>query len=230
MRGEGHNIMTSKSFFIQISNLNIVLNLLIGLGAIFLLERLDPAIDKILRENALSVKASMAMQRDLVLSKEASFEEKLKYEKNFWQAFKRAQKNITLEGEARAVQKIGETAKIYWGGDSARSLDLISLVQSLADQNLNAMEQRQIKARRVSQTGAWSLGFLVVLTILMQLILRKRILNQLINPMRVLCKVICDYSKGNVLRRYHYLNCSPDIKEAGSALNKILDKKEMGHV
>lgn len=223
--------MTSKSFFVQISNLNIVLNLIIGLGAVFLLERLDPAIDQILRENALSVEAALGMQEELIsyANNQSEDIDRKTYEESFWRSYEKAKKNITLSEENALVEKVKNLGGYFWGEEEDAKkvyLDLLSSVQILAETNLKAMSDRQVKARQISQTGAWSLGFLLFLTTLLQLLLRNKILNQLINPMRVLCKVIVDYSKGNILRRYHFLNCSTDIKEAGTALNKILDKKE----
>lgn len=217
--------MNSKDFFIRVSNFILILNLLIGLAAISFLDRLGSAIDGVLQKNSLVIEATQHMQEVLHQSSE-DLDQLDNYKKDFDFHFEQTKGSHSNNKENELIEDIGMKSDLFFKGKISVYKELSLKILKLAEFKLTEMRGRQEEAKFLSQTGAWSLGFLVLITLLLQLILRARILNQLINPMRLMCKVINDYSKGNKLRRYHYLNCSEDVKTAGHSLNKILDRKE----
>ncbi|MEZ4742909.1 MAG: hypothetical protein R3B45_10760 [Bdellovibrionota bacterium] len=207
-----------KSYFRLISNITIAINLLVGISAIFLVERIVPAIDEILQENVFSVQASMAMQ--VSISEED--------QKKFWESFDKAKSNITLKGEKEIVEEVKSLAEQYWAGASEMKVETIKKVGELSSVNLRAMDQKDEEARFLGLAGAWALGFLVMISIALQLIARGRMLIRLMDPISELISVLEGYHKGNRLRRFVGTDATNEVKNGGMLLNKILDRDMRG--
>lgn len=207
-----------RAYFRIISSMTIAINLIVGVGAIFLVERIVPAIDEILQENAYSVQASMLMQ---IAIGEAN-------ETKFWESFKKAKSNITLSGEQEIVDSIELQAKQHWSGASGVGVEVVRKIGELSSLNLEAMDKKDQEARFLGLAGAWALGFMVVISIALQLLARGRVLVRLMEPVSELISVMNDYQKGNRLRRFASAEATDEVKGGGLLLNKILDRDMRG--
>jgi len=204
----------SRSYFRVFSTLTILLNLIVGIGAISLVERLVPAIDEILRENSATVAAAATMHEALILSQEEKFEKAVTF----------ALGNVTIDSEQPVLKEIVALGKEYWSGDLEKRSLLSEKITELSAINLKTMSEKENKARLLGLSGAWALGFLVVLAIVLQLILRSRIIDAQIEPISDLLSVLRDYSEGNSLRRFRNSSAGNEIQKGGQMLNDILDR------
>lgn len=228
--------MKTKSFFLSLSNTVIVLNILLGLGSIFLVERIQPAIREILEENAYSVAASFVMLETISdfdgIATSNSSDQNLSADSNdepesqikFWDNFEKAKENITLKKEAKIVKDIEESATAFWAGDKDQRAELAALVSSLAKLNLDDMEKKGKLAESLSITGAWGLGFLLIFSLIVQLVFRSKILSGMISPLEQIYSVLRGFKEGNQLRRFvERKEDLLEIKKTGFLINTILD-------
>jgi hypothetical protein len=204
----------SRSYFRVFSTLTILLNLIVGIGAISLVERLVPAIDEILRENAFSVAAAATMHEAILLSQQEKFEKALTF----------AQSNVTIDNEKPVLTEIAALGTEYWAGNLDKRSQLSEKITELSAINLKKMSEKEDKARLLGLSGAWALGFLIVFAIVLQLILRSRIIDTQIEPISDLLSVLRDYNEGNSLRRFRNSNAGTEIQKGGQMLNDILDR------
>jgi hypothetical protein len=204
----------SRSYFRVFSTLTILLNLMVGIGAISLVERLVPAIDEIMRENSLIVSAATAMHEAVILSQEDKFETALNF----------ALTSVTIDSEKPMLNALKTLGKEYWDGNLDKKSQLSEKISELSTINLKKMNEKEEKARRLGLSGAWALGFLIVSTVVLQLILRARIIGAQIEPISDLLSVLRDYSEGNSLRRFRNSNAGNEIQKGGQLLNDILDR------
>lgn len=216
--------MNARSYFLSFSTCVIILNVAIGVGAIFLVERIVPAIDDILSENVYSVSSAVAML-EAVAPIEGEATSVQENQAVFWKNFEKAKENIILDSEKSVVANIELTAKDFWAGKVAVKKDLTSYIGELANINIQAMEVKDKEAQFLGLTGAWGLGFLLLFSIAIQLLLRSRILNSLIGPVEQLFLVVKDFNSGNTMRRFaDHKSMLGDIKKTGALVNIILDQ------
>lgn len=215
--------MNAKSYFLNISVTVIILNILLGLSAIFLVERIIPAINQILDDNAYSVSAAVDMMELVAISELKSTD---KLEEKFWTSFENAKQNITIKNERALISKIEVQAKTYWTDPSINRAHLTELLSQLAQMNLKDMTLKKSKAEQLGITGSWGLGFLLLISLSLQLVFRSKILSGLIAPLEQILSVVKDFKEGNSLRRFVeqkiYLS---DIRRTGVIINSILDQK-----
>ncbi len=223
--------MKTKSYFLSLSTTVIILNILLGLGSIFLVERIQPAINKILEENAYSVSAAISMleaisdHQENLLAEAQNQDAEPEAQILFWDNFENAKKNITLANETKIIQEIEKTATLFWSGDVTQKPELKNLISELAHINLKDMQKKRKKAESLSITGAWGLGFLLIFSLVLQLIFRSKILSGMIEPMEQIYNVLKDFSEGNPLRRFvEQKDNLMEIKKTGYLINTILDK------
>ncbi len=215
--------MSSKSYFRFVSTVTIVINLCVGIGALYLIERIVPAIDEILNENAYSVSSVIKMQGSLLNSQIS--ESRQESEKLFWESFENAKSNITIEGESEIISEIYNLGLSYWKADQTVLFQLSQKLVALSDLNLKAMNKKNRTAKIIGLAGAWALGFLVLMALVLQLSLRKKMFDSFIQPTLSLINVISDYGLGNYQRRYTSTHeAAREIKYTGDVLNKILDE------
>lgn len=203
-----------RAYFLAMVNITILISVVVGVAAIFLVERLVPAISEILEENAYSVEASMEMQVALGTQDSAKF----------WQSFAKAKSNITLEGEKAIIGDIESLGQSYWRGDKGLQPQLTARIADLSAHNLKEMHRRDSEARFLGLAGAWALGAMVVLSVSLQLLVRSRVYVRLLVPISELMAVLVDYGRGNLLRRFVCPEAAEEVRHGGHLLNRILDK------
>ena len=145
--------MNARTYFKSLSVLVIAISIVIGLGAIFLIERIVPAIDGILQENAYSVNAAVGML-DSISSNVNDINAESNRER-FWIEFKKAKDNITIEGEAELIDQIQGLAELYWleRTTNQQQVQLAGTINQLATINMQAMEVKDKTAQTISLTG-----------------------------------------------------------------------------
>ena len=164
--------MNARSFFKNLYFAVISISVIIGLTAIFLVERIVPAIDEIVKENAYSVESSINMLD--AISANDHHQKSNSLEDKFWSAFQDAEKNITLEQEAAILHSIKNLAVLYWSGSSTEQdrEELSEKITSLAKLNLQDMKAKDSQAQFMGLTGAWAMGLLLLFSVGIQIYFR----------------------------------------------------------
>jgi hypothetical protein len=213
--------MDSKTLYKSLSRVSILLNLILCLGAVFLVERLVPAVSSILRQNSDSIQASSIMLETLALVSYSR--ENPEQEKQFWYAMNLAKSSIAFKAEVEVLAKIDKLAVKYWAGEFEVKQDLLFAIRELLVLNVEDMKTKQRKVRKLGLGGTWALALVLILLVGFQLFFRQRIFTTLVNPVGELCLVLKEYYNGNKLRRFYSADASKDIQEAGRLLNDLLD-------
>lgn len=217
--------MNSRPFFKSIFNTLIVLNLVFGLGSIALIERLVPAIDKIMSENATSVSSAVAMMNSLNQRRSGVELEFLKTE--FLTQLKSAQSNITIPEERPILAEIERIADSLFleVQDEKVSGRASELLLELASLNLNSMAVKNAEAKRLGLAGGWAVGFLLMVTIFLLLIFKKRVEQTIVAPIENVSDTLQAFLLGNKMRRYTLTHEEPlDIKKLAIQSNKLMDE------
>lgn len=217
--------MKSRTFFRNLTFTVLLLNIFIGIGALFLLERIVPAIDSILRQNVASVSSTLTMLS--ALSSAPHAESGLNSEKVFWEAFEKIDAKAALEPEKKLLDDIRRKAEAYWAKPepSLNHGDLSAQISTLAELKLQTMALKKDQARRLSLSGSWALGLLLILSVCIQLFMRARIIENLIEPIEQLHRVLNSFSLGRRMRRFSVHNAMvTEIKKIGVLVNDLLDR------
>lgn len=215
--------MNAKTYFRYLSTTTIFINLLLGLGSLFLIERVMPTIDNILTQNGYSISIGVELQ-EIMFQSVGEHNTSPELAAIFWQVVQRAEAAITIPGEQQIIDEIRIHGKKYWDGDFSSLISLTDNIRQLININLNAMNEKNRTSKAVGLAGAWALGFLVLASLLLQLILRKLIFSNLMEPTSQLLAVIRDYSNGNNMRRFQSADAFEEIKDVGHLLNRLLDE------
>ena len=142
--------MRTQNYFRLVSTLTIAINLFVGIGALYLIERIVPAIDEVLNENAYSISAAVSMQESLNLTTE---KDSIDTEDIFWSAFSKANNNVTIEGEQKILDEIKPLAERYWAGEHEVTKLLSKKLVELSELNLKAMETKNTMAKSYNTTA-----------------------------------------------------------------------------
>ena len=217
--------MNARTYFKSLSVLVIAISIVIGLGAIFLIERIVPAIDGILQENAYSVNAAVGML-DSISSNVNDINAESNRER-FWIEFKKAKDNITIEGEAELIDQIQGLAELYWleRTTNQQQVQLAGTINQLATTNMQAMEVKDKTAQTISLTGAWAIGLLLFLSIGIQFFFRFKTVSALVSPLEELLDILDNFSSGNRQRRCLDSRSSVlEIRKISYLINKLMDE------
>ncbi len=215
--------MNAKSYFRYTANLIIAINLIIGLSSIFLVERLLPAVRDILDDNATSMHAILDMGEALARHNEqgkwANTESEV-----FWQAVKKLEKNISFAEEQYLLADIKELGEQYFSGSLYLKADLSAKINEFARLNLDDIATKDKKIHFQGTSGAWTIGFLALISVILQLIFKSRIISIFMDPLSDFLLSIREYCGGNLLRRFNNPHASEELKDTGRLLTVILDE------
>lgn len=217
--------MNSRPFFKSIFNTLVVLSLIFGLGSIALIERIVPAIDNIMNENAVSVSSAVAMLN--ILNQRQSGTDLVFLKSEFLTQLQKAQENITMDDERPILTEIERVVDSLFleARDESLSIRTSQLLLELANLNLDVMASKNAEAKRLGLAGGWAVGVLLIVTILLLLVFKKRVEKTIVVPIENLSEAIQAYLLGNKMRRYTLTHEeSLDIKKLAVQANKLLDE------
>lgn len=171
--------------------LRILLAVLIGLQAltalagIGLLDRMSPAIGRILDENVASAEAVEAMLRVLVAPTPSEAQRR-----EFMETLASAESNVTEPEETELLRVIRANAEGALGGDSAARARAADALAELGDVNRGAMARADGDARRLGLAGRWALAFLALVGLAGVVLSARRIRTRLLAPLVELSAVV----------------------------------------
>ena len=200
----------------------IGLNLLMGLGCIWIFTRMAPAIEVIIDRNERSLQASEEMLASLaMITHEAARNKALKA--TFTQAFQRARNNITEAREPAALKDIESRSAAAFEGDMDARQHTVSAIILLGKINREAMITADGKARQLGYAGAWGVVFMALSVFLAGILFIRSLSRSLVWPLEEIHRVIIAHRSGDTLRRCTVADLPKDAQRVLNDLNALLD-------
>lgn len=201
----------------------IGLNLLMALGAIGILMRMAPAIAGIIERNERSLHAceEMLASLSLVGNESAPDDEQ---RTRFKAALKRAEQNVTEEGESTALKVVSANSPAVFAGDLAARKQTVTAIVRLADINREAMNEAVKRARQFREGGVWGVVFMAICVFSVGLLFIRSLLRRVVKPMEEIHAVISAYRQGDTMRRCSGADISQDVRVVFHGINDILDQ------
>lgn len=201
----------------------IGLNVLMGLGTIWVFMRMAPAIEIIIEQNERSLEACERMLVSLALSSgDGSESRQLKI--SFQEALQTAQNNLTEAEEPEALAMIDRNYREAFENNFPARRQTITAISSLAQINREAMVRADKRARQFGNGGAWGVVFMASAVFLAGLLFLRTLKRNLVKPLEEIYSVISAYRQGDTMRRCSGADMSRDIKTIFNGMNELLDK------
>lgn len=202
----------------------IIINLLMGFGAIGIFARMSPAIADIIKKNERSLKACENMLVALTRSIYGKTE-RLAAKKLFVESMEGAFKNISEKEEASTIEMIRQNYEKYFNDNDLNSLNLITeRIQKLSDINRKAMQEADIEAQHLGKSGAWGIVFMATFSFITGLLFLKNLSIKLLKPLEEIVNVLNANQNGDFKRRCSGINLPSDVKGIFGLINKLLDR------
>jgi hypothetical protein len=199
----------------------IVIQLLTSLSVIILLERMSPAIERILLENVASV---LAVEEMALALAESPADDAARG--RFFGALTRAKRNVTEEEERPALAEIEAAAAAALAGDVAARRRVAQALQRLGDVNRQAMQRADDNARRIGTGGAWAAVFLGLTGLVASAITIRRLERRLLGPIAEIMRVVAAQRGGDRRSRCTGTYAQGELGPAIHTLNELFDLRE----
>lgn len=207
----------------QISMLTWLLvgvQVLTSLAGIAMLERMSPAIGRILRENVESVHAVEVMLAVLA-GPAPDGEARARFE----EALSAAEGNVTETAEPELLARIRAGSDGALAGDLEARAEVVSALSELGAINRAAMSQADEEALRLGSAGRWALAFLALVGLAASLLSIRRAGEQLLAPLAELVAVVTAFRQGDTHRRCQQLPPN-ELSDVLDHLDLLLDRAE----
>lgn len=192
-----------------------------AIGGSWLLARTGPAIANILAENDTSLAAAEAMND--ALQRAQLTDNPAAQRARFDAAFDRARNNITETAEGPILDAIGAKRDAAFQGSPEARLALLDQLSALASINRASIHKADASASSLALTGAWALGGLALLALVLSLSMIRRANQRLLIPIHRLHTVAQAWREGDGLRRCELTAMPIELRTLGGALNDLLD-------
>lgn len=204
----------------------LLLQVITSFGAIALLSRLGPAIDRILEENVISVRAVEGMQRSLASRGAGPTDEAREHA--FATALARARNNVTEPGEAEHVEAIAGSYEAAIAGDPAALRATLREVEALGEINHRTMQRADERATRLAERGSWAAVILALLGLGFALLIMRRLTRRVVLPLVELDDAVTRHRAGDVHRRARIEDVPAELLAVTRTVNSLLDEKQRG--
>ncbi len=205
----------------------VLLQVLTAFGAIGLLSRMSPAVERILEENVFSNQAADEILAMLALSESDPLPAS---PERFQDALQRLRRNVTEAAEIPVIETIRESWNRAAAGDrEARKVAVDSLLKLVAI-NQDAMRVADEEAKRLGSAGAWAAVFLALAGFAVSVLVVLRLRQRVLAPLEDLSSTLEAARHGNHHRRCHHWRAPAEVRTALSEVNKLLDRQQAQRV
>lgn len=195
---------------------------LTAFGAIGLLTRMGPAIEEILAENVVSIRAAEEMMGALALAGAGGGEEaRVRFER----ALAVARDNVTEREEPAILTAIAEAAPGAFTGDADAVTEAVRAIEALADLNHRAVVAADERAGGLSIAGAWAAAFLGFAGFVLCLFALRHLNGSLLGPLADLDATVTAFRGGDSYRRTAIDGAVGELRRIGVAVNELLDAR-----
>lgn len=198
---------------------------LTALVAIHVLERMSPAVARVVDENVSSLQASSEMLAALAAQRLPEHAAATARQR-FADALAAASRNQTELGESGAIAELREVSAGALAGDPRALEHALAAIASLERANRLAMQKASVDARRLGTAGAWAPTLLGLLGFAAGSLVRQRLQRRVAAPLLELERVLLSFEAGDQLQRCTNAGSSVAQQHALRALNRLLDMVE----
>jgi hypothetical protein len=195
---------------------------LMALVAINVLERMTPAVERMMNENVGSMSAASRMFAALAAARlpEPAGEGA---RERFFETLAWAVKNGTEPGELEVLEELRVHGPAALDGDR-RSLELaLTAISRLESINDSAAQVAQADIERLARGGEWALALLGIVGFAAGAYVRGRLYRRVVSPLHELERVLLSVEGGDELQRCASRGHSPQQHQALRSLNRLLD-------
>ena len=194
----------------------LICSTVIAIAGISGFQRIAPFVNTLNSRNTESLYFAEQMLSSISVKKDL---------KTFEEFLYKAEKNITENGEKKAVEKIANNYRKAFSGDEKAEEETINYITEFSRINRLAMEQAGLQAKNIQTVGIWIIIFPSIFIWLIGLTLLARLKRTFIKPIQELNDVVSDYNSGNHMRRCPSYTISKDLQKLYDGINRILDEK-----
>lgn len=195
-----------------------------ALAGIGFLERMAPAIGRILTDNVASVHAAETMLSILVTppaNDQLADERRVR----FYDALDAAEENVTEEAERESLVAIRRHADDALGGEVSAREDVAGALVALSETNQGAMGRANEEALRLGLAGRWALAFLAIFGLVGSVVTIRRARRTLLAPLAEIGSVLEAFRAG-VSHRRCFVGRTDELREVLGTINALLDRAE----
>lgn len=196
-----------------------------ALVAIHVLERMSPAVGRVVGDNAASLEASSEMLAALAaqrLPEDAAAAAR----QRFSDALSAASRNLTEMAESHALVELREVSAGALAGEPRALERALAAIASLERANHSAMHVVSQDARRLGTAGAWALALLGLVGFVAGSLVRQRLQRRVAAPLIEIERVLLSIEAGDPLQRCTHAGHSSAQQRTLRALNRLLDTVE----
>lgn len=202
----------------------VAFHLLVSFGAISLLSRMSPAIERILEDNVYSIEAAERMLAVLALTGRQPATALQR--ETFLQSLRDARRNITERDETVAIETVEENWERALEGDLDAVRGTVAALRNIVTINRQAMRRADAEANRLGAAGAWAVAFLAFGGFSVSLLVLSRTRKRIVQPLLELYSTLESARRGDRYRRCQVLEAPVEIKRALEAVNGLLEERE----
>jgi hypothetical protein len=187
---------------------------LVGLG---MLERMSPAVGRILADNVASKEAVQDMLAVLAAPGPTAAAD-------FDAALARAEGNVTELAENAPLQVIRREEAAALAGEPSARLAVVEALAQLGAVNLASMRAADDAARRLGRAGAWTAALLGVLGFGLSIASTRRLHSRVAAPLGEIESALAAWRGGQLARRCAPLDAPVELQVVRRELNALLDR------
>ena len=196
----------------------ILLNLVLAFGAIGLLARMGPAIERISERNVTSIVAAIELLE--VLAQTGEGQPPVEHAR-LQASLRTAGRSVTEPGEQVILDAIAtDISKLAAGAPRA---ELVQKIHALAHMNVAAMTRADAEARRLGWAGGWAAALIGFLSLLLSLGMLSRLRRRVVDPLEELDQVFAAAKQGDFQRRCRTHSAPTEVQTVMRDLNDLMD-------
>ncbi len=201
----------------------MAVNLLLAFGAIGLLMRMGPAIERILQDNVYSIVAAEELLAELADAGGEPLSPAAR--ERVQQSLAKAKQNVTENEEHSVLDAIELDLPTAMAGDAASRERAVASTLQLIQINRDAMQRVDEEARRLGGAGAWAAVFIGFTSFLLSIAIVARFQARFIRPLVDLFEVLESARQGNRFRRCRHAGAPQEIMQIIQRVNNLLDER-----
>ena len=213
--------MTLRGSYLAGIGVLVLIQVLLAFGVIGLLTRMSPAVQEILAENVYSNEAAEDVMAALALAI-AGIEGD--HRERFDDALARARHNVTEDEEVPVIEALERHGDRVLRGESAALPLALEAAEHLIEINRSAMERANERAQRLGTTGAWTAVVLGLTGFLVSVLVVRRTIFGVVEPVEELEAVLRSFREGDRYRRCQGRAASQEMRHVLGAVNTLLDR------
>jgi hypothetical protein len=170
----------------------LALQLVTSMTGILLIQRMGPAIERIIDDNVFSTAAVEQMLVSMATPEGDA---------RFAQALERAKGNVTEPEEVPLLHTIERWDDAALAGEGTARAEVLEALQDLSQVNRTSMLEADEAATRLSIAGAWAMVLMGLMGFLASMAVWRRIDWLLLKPIQEVSEVVREVRAGRVQRR-----------------------------